>query len=84
MNLLDLSHNRTTNRDRNSIYEFIRACLHNCVITQKPGKDIKDIKIVSEIEKDVIIEAHENKLHKSLLIYYQMQLIIHLRIMRLL
>ena len=36
--------------------------LTQLLITYKTRQDIKDIKIVSEIEKDVIIEAHENKI----------------------
>ena len=83
MDLLDLSHIEQQTEIETAFMNLSELAYTTIDNLQNQAR-YKDIKIVSEIEKDVIIEAHENKLHKSLLIYYQMQLIIHLRIMRLL
>lgn len=83
MDLLDLSHIEQQTEIETAFMNLSELAYTTIDNLQNQAR-YKDIKIVSEIEKDVIIEDMKTKLHKSLLIYYQMQLIIHLRIMRLL
>ena len=83
MDLLDLSHIEQQNEIETS-YMNLSELAYNTIDNLQTQATNKNIEIKSEIEKDVIIEAHENKVAQVITNLFLTQLIILLKTVKLL